>query len=237
MEEIEGTLDEVAAASERLTATVAKVTDEDLRRPSRLPGWTRGHLLAHLVRNTDSCWNLLEWARTGSEFPQYPDDRARDAGIAASASRPADELRAELRIAVQRFALQAATLPEPAWQYLVRARAGWAHPAWYVLRRRLREIYAHLVDLDMGYTAADWPRSYVRWELTDTLAALRLDGGLAAGRVRATDMDVDVRLGDGPEVSAPAHDLLAWLTGRGTPAAAWPAPPSWPRTAPDWRTA
>jgi maleylpyruvate isomerase len=237
MEAVTGTLDEVDAASERLMATVAKVADEDLRRPSRLAGWTRGHVLAHLVRNADSYWNLLEWARTGAEHPQYPDDRAREAGIAASAERPADELRAELRIAVERFALQAATLPAPAWRRMVRARAGWAHPAWYVLHRRLREVHAHQVDLDLGYTVADWPRSYVLWELTDTLAAIRLDGGLAAGRVRATDLDVDVRLGDGPEVSAPGHDLLAWLTGRGTPPTAWPPAPAWPRPAPDWRTA
>src|SRR5881227_109206 len=98
------TLAEIGAASERLTATVARLTDDDLRGPSRLAGWTRGHVLAHLIRNADSYWNLLEWARTGTEYPQYPSDEARDAGVMASGGRPAEELRAELRIAVERFA-------------------------------------------------------------------------------------------------------------------------------------
>lgn len=236
MDNVRTTLAAIDAASERLMTTAAKLTDQDLREPSRLPGWTRGHVLAHLVRNADSCWNLLEWARTGAEIPQYPSDEARDAGIEANAGRPITELRAELRIAVERFALQAGTMPEPAWQHTIKARAGWSHPTWYVLRRRWRELEAHHLDLDFGYTHIDWPLTYVRWELTETLAAIRLDGGLAAGRVRATDLDVDVDLGDGPEISGSGNELLGWLTGRGGAASdGWPTPPSWPMPAPRWR--
>ncbi|HZE30906.1 MAG TPA: maleylpyruvate isomerase family mycothiol-dependent enzyme [Actinoallomurus sp.] len=238
MEDVRTTLAEIDQANERLMETAKKLTDQDLRAPSRLPGWSRGHVLTHLVRNADSYWNLLEWARTGAENPQYPSDASRDAGIEASSGRPGDELRAELRIAVERLALQASTMPESAWQHMIRARAGWAHPAWFVLNRRWREIQAHHIDLDLGYAYTDWPLAYVRWELAETLDAIRLDGGLAAGRVRATDLDVDVRLGDGPEVSAPAHELLGWLTARGGPSSAgWPAPPPWPPTAAGWRPA
>ncbi|MDN3351482.1 maleylpyruvate isomerase family mycothiol-dependent enzyme [Actinomadura sp. DC4] len=237
MEDVRETLAEIDAASERLTATAAKLTDRDLGEPSRLPGWTRGHVLAHLIRNTDSCWNLLEWARTGVEVPQYPSDAARDAGVETNAGRPIAELRAELRVAVERFALQAGTMPASAWPVMIRARAGWPHPAWFVLNRRWRELEAHHLDLAFGYTHTDWPRAYVEWELTDTLGAVQLDGGLAAGRVRATDMDVDVSLGEGSEVSAPGHELLGWLTGRGGSVhEEWPAAPSaWPLPTPGWR--
>jgi uncharacterized protein (TIGR03083 family) len=86
VEDVRTTLAEIGAASERLMATTAKLTDEDLGEPSRLPGWTRGHVLAHVVRNTDSCWNLLEWARTGAENPQYPSDASR-----REPALPADE--------------------------------------------------------------------------------------------------------------------------------------------------
>lgn len=226
---------EIDAASERVMLTAERLTDEDLRGPSRLPGWTRGHVLAHLARNADSNWNLLEWARTGVEYPQYPSDEARDAGVHANADRPVEELRAEVRMSIERFALQVRTLPEPAWNAMVRGRAGWAHPGWYVLRRRWRELEVHHVDLDAGFSCTDWPLAYVTWELGDTLAALRLDGGVAAGRIRATDLDLDVRLGGGPEVSGTAHEILGWLTGRGL-APAWPAPPRWPLPAPGWRS-
>ena len=237
MEDVRTTLAEISAASERLTATAAKLTDGDLRGPSRLDGWTRGHVLAHIIRNADSCWNLVEWARTGTEYPQYPSDEMRAAGIEASSGRPIDELRAELRISIERLALQAGTMPDAAWQRMIRARTGWRHPAWYVLDRRWREIEAHHIDLAFGYAYTDWPSAYVRWELADTLDAIKLDGGLTAGRVRATDLDIDVRFGDGPEVSGSGHELLGWLTGRGGSASAqWPTAPSWPGTAARWRS-
>jgi maleylpyruvate isomerase len=237
MEDVRETLTEIDAANERLVVTVERLTDDHLRGPSRLPGWSRGHVLAHLARNADSCWNLLEWARTRAEYPQYPSDEAREAGVRANAGRPIEELRSELLIAIERLDLQSRTMPTEAWQATVRARGGWSCPAWYVLRRRWRELEAHHVDLDAGFDHTDWPRAYVRWELGDTLAALRLDGGLAAGRVRATDLDVAVELGaPGPEISGTGHELLGWLTGR-APAAAkdWPAPPSWPPAAPHLR--
>lgn len=232
MEDVGAVLAEVDAASGRLVATVERLGEDDLREPSRLPGWSRGHVLAHLVRNADSAWNLLEWARTGVEYPQYPSDAARDAGIAASAGRPLDELRTELRISLERLAVQASTMPAAAWGTTVRARGRWAHPAWYTLFRRWREIEAHHVDLDFGYTCGDWSPAYVHRELSETLAAMRLDGGLAVGRVRATDLELDERLGEGPLVSGPGHVLLGWLTGRGDgnglDADVLPAPPAWP---------
>src|SRR5215813_11810747 len=87
------TLAEVEAASERLAATVAKLTDEDVRAPSRLPGWTRGHVLAHLARNADSLVNLLTWARTGTETRMYGSPAERDGGIEARSEEHTSELQ------------------------------------------------------------------------------------------------------------------------------------------------
>ncbi|MCW2941207.1 MAG: hypothetical protein JWN00_4192 [Actinomycetia bacterium] len=232
MDDLRAVMAELDAATERMLATVAKLTDEDLRQPSALPGWTRGHVVAHIARNADSCWNLLEWARTGVEVPQYPNDEVREAGVEASAGRPAAELLAENEIAAARFAAQMHTMPEAAWQATVRARAGWAHPASYTIPRRWREVEVHHADLAAGFSDKDWSEAYIRWELTDTLAALRSHGGLTVTRVRAIDADIDVRLdGPGPEARGSARELLSWLTGR-TEAPSWPAPPRWPLPAP-----
>ncbi len=237
MDDVRATLAEIDAASERVVATAAKLTDDDLRAPARLPGWSRGHVLAHLVRNADSYWNLLEWARTGCENPQYLSDEFRDMGIEASHGRPVGELRVELRISIERFAHQAHTLPADAWDAIVRARAGWAHAAWYTLGRRWRELEAHHVDLGFGYTVADWPDAYVRWDLEDTLASLRAGGGVAAGRISVTDLLVELPLGDGPEVAGTAREILGWLSSRGATPDGWPAPPRWPLPAAGWRDA
>ena len=71
----------VAAATERFRRTAAGLSDQQAREPSALPGWSRGHVLAHLARNADSLRNLLIWARTGIETPQYrdADERGSDA--------------------------------------------------------------------------------------------------------------------------------------------------------------
>ncbi|MFI5426564.1 maleylpyruvate isomerase N-terminal domain-containing protein [Aeromicrobium sp. UC242_57] len=45
------------------------LSDEDLRAPSALPGWTLKHLLAHVASNADALSNLVEWARTGVYRP------------------------------------------------------------------------------------------------------------------------------------------------------------------------
>ena len=41
-------------------------------RASRLPGWSRGHLLSHLARNADGVRGMVEGAIVGEEREQYP---------------------------------------------------------------------------------------------------------------------------------------------------------------------
>ncbi|MER5808278.1 maleylpyruvate isomerase N-terminal domain-containing protein [Streptomyces sp. NPDC002033] len=49
---------------ERLHGAVATLTDDDVRAPSLLPGWTRAHVLTHIARSADSRTRLLTAART-----------------------------------------------------------------------------------------------------------------------------------------------------------------------------
>src|SRR3954447_544762 len=102
---------ELAESTERLLATVAKLTDDDLRAPSLLPGWSRGHVLTHVARNADSHVNLLTWARTGVPTPQYPSPEARAAGIEAGAGRPVEEQLADLRESAGRLAQAMREMP------------------------------------------------------------------------------------------------------------------------------
>ena len=164
----------LAVAGQAVAATAAGLTDADARAPSLLPGWTRGHLLTHIARNADSLRNLLIWARTGTETPQYAAAAERDARIAAG-RRPAAELRADVEAADAAFAAEAASLRAAG---LGRAGARAArpdHPAWYTLWRRLSEVEIHHVDLGAGYRPS----------------------GLA-GRVRRAGPDPDGRRVPGP---------------------------------------
>ncbi|MWK39115.1 maleylpyruvate isomerase family mycothiol-dependent enzyme [Actinomadura sp. J1-007] len=236
-------VDELDGGVERILATLSKLTDEDMRAPSALPGWTRGHVATHIARNADSLWNLLEWARTGVEIPQYPSVEARNADLEAGAGRGAAEQAEDVRATAERFAAQARSLPEGAWDAQVRAMLGFSHPAWYVVFRRWHEVEAHHVDLAAGYGPADWPEPYVRWALGSTLTDLaglppEKRAALAGHRLTATDSGESADLGwtpGGPEVSGSGPALLAWLSGRSDgagvtvrPDGPLPEPPPWP---------
>lgn len=217
----------LAASQGRLVETLDGLDDAALRADSALPGWSRGHVAAHLARNAESYGRLLDWARTGVRTPQYPSREVRSAGIEAGAGRSAAQLGEEVRETGESFLRQASELPEAAWHATVAATAGWLHPAWYTLYRRWREVEIHHVDLDAGYGPRDWPEAYVRWELTDSPAALR--GVLPVRRVVADDLGLIVEVSDDGEIVADeGRHVLAWLSGRArSPRIELPAP-VWP---------
>jgi maleylpyruvate isomerase len=84
------------ARFERAVAECSKLRGA-LGGPSRLPGWTRGHVVCHVARNAEGLVRLLHWARTGIETPMYPSAEARVADIEAGAGRPLDEQLDDVR--------------------------------------------------------------------------------------------------------------------------------------------
>ena len=222
---------EVDRATARLLATAHTLDDDAVRAASPLPGWTRGHVLTHVARNADSLINLLTWARTGVETPQYPSDEAREAGIQAGAPRPAAEQVADLAAASERFAKAVDDIPAEAWATMVRWRGGRAQPAARIVWTRLTEVEIHHVDLDAGYTPADWPDAFSHRLLHD-LANGRTEPAI---RLEATDLGHTAAIGaDSPTVSGPGHALAAWLIGRSagdgltvTPDGPLPPVPTW----------
>jgi maleylpyruvate isomerase len=90
-------LAEITEETERLLDTAAAFTDDEVRQPSLLPGWTRGHVLTHVARNADGGTRLLTWARTGIPTPEYASPAARADEIEAGHGRPAGELLHDVR--------------------------------------------------------------------------------------------------------------------------------------------
>jgi maleylpyruvate isomerase len=176
------------AAHQRLLATAAGIDDRTVRRPSRLPGWSVGHVLSHLARNADGHVRRLEGALRAEEVARYPGGNVeREREIEEGASRTAAELLADLTTSAKRL--------EDTWD---RSReAGWpnagllASDTWPTSAsplRRLREVEVHHVDLGLGYEASDWPEDYVRWDLPLMLEGLpdRLSGADDARRLLAS---------------------------------------------------
>jgi maleylpyruvate isomerase len=86
----------VAEGQPLLENAAARLSPQQVRSPSLLPGWSRGHVLTHLSCNADALTNLLTWARTGVESRMYATPAEREEGIQAGAGRALPEQLADL---------------------------------------------------------------------------------------------------------------------------------------------
>jgi maleylpyruvate isomerase len=213
----------VRRSDDGLLRLVSPLRDDDMRRPTLLPGWTVGHVLTHLSRNADSHRRMLDGAARGEQVPQYAPG-SRDAEIEAGAPRTAAEITADLVDATTQLSATWDSLPDEAWDQSVRPRSG-TFPAWTLVKLRWREVEIHRVDLNLGYTPAQWPGAYVRDEAAHVLDPTRLGSRLPAEvAVEATETDTarTWMAGRGAHVvrlSAPSWALLCWGIGRLTAAA------------------
>jgi len=159
---LEAGLANARAATARADALLAQMTDAQARQPSRLPGWTRGHIATHLARNADGNRNMIEGVLAGEERAMYPGGEAgREADIDAGAGRPAAELLDDFRISA--LALDDAwnRVPDDAWGGTGVTLFAGSVPISTMVLSRCREVLVHLVDLDLGYSPADLPVEYV----------------------------------------------------------------------------
>ena len=108
-----------------LVGHVGSLDDEAVARPSRLPGWTVGHLVTHLARNADSHVRRTRASIDGAMVDQYPggaDQRERE--IEAGAGRSAAALHTDLEEASVRLVEVWSDVPSRAWANLTRDASG-----------------------------------------------------------------------------------------------------------------
>ncbi|MET9799947.1 maleylpyruvate isomerase family mycothiol-dependent enzyme [Streptomyces sp. NPDC006368] len=203
-------LTSVREATDRLLAAAGTLDDAAVAEPSRLPGWSRGHVLAHLARNADALVNVLQGR------PMYVSGEAREADIERDAPRPLAAQLDDVRESAARF--RAASEAPADWNRTVELRNGVTDQAARIPFRRLVEVELHHVDLGIGYELEDLPGDFVEREI-DFLAErfsghkdvppteLSVDGG----RTWSTGGGAG---GDTVTVRGSAADVLGWLAGR-----------------------
>jgi maleylpyruvate isomerase len=226
---------EIITATARLLDTARTLSDADVLAPSLLPGWSRGHVLSHVARNADGLVNLLHWAATGVEHPQYADSGARDAAIEAGAGRPVAEQVTDIEQGHRRFIDAVDLVPAENWENEVRWVAGDPRPARKILESRIREVVIHHVDLDAGYSASDWPSALAFRVLASVVPAFE-KRQMTPVTLLPSDVDAQVTVSGGSaiEVRGRAHQLATWMLGRDsgadlewTGARTLPKPPAW----------
>jgi maleylpyruvate isomerase len=186
-------------AHDRLVKAIEGMTDEHMRRPSLLPGWTVGHVLTHVARNADSHVRRAEAAVRGEMVDQYDGGYAgRNADIEAGSARSAAEITEDVRRSARAVDQSWRALPVGAWAGRTRDANGRERPLFELPSRRWQEVEVHLIDIDVGVSHRDWPGEFVLEWLPRTRERMWGQWPAAANGFRFDD---------------PA-DELAWFYGR-----------------------
>jgi maleylpyruvate isomerase len=198
---------------------LAQLTDDQLSEPSRLPGWSRLHVVSHIARNARALGNLLRWAETGIESPMYPSPEYRRDDIEAGARLPAAEVRADALDAATRFRAAVGAMPPEAWDVEVRTALGLVVPANEVPWIRGREVWVHAVDLGAQATYEDIDADIAALLLGEAVKRLAESEGCPPARLvssgpTATTHVIGPEVADPPVVSGTTQALAAWVLGR-----------------------
>jgi maleylpyruvate isomerase len=182
------------ASQDALEGWLRDLDPVDPATPTRLPGWSVGHVLTHVARNADGHVSMLDGR------PQYPHGvEGRNADIEAGASRGWAELVHD--VARTSAALAARWHDQVDWSGTSQLLSG-ERPTRLLPLLRQREVEVHRVDLGLGHELDDLPADYVRRDLRllEMLWRARRPMGL-------TPLP-DVALAASPAVR------LGWLMGR-----------------------
>jgi maleylpyruvate isomerase len=207
----------VASATQRLLGDTITVADDQWRAPSRLPGWSRGHVATHLARQADALARVIGGARAGTPVPMYDTPEQRDAEIAAGAARSGLELQIDLDTSAGALSeLFEAVAQEKTWDQVVELRHGTRAPVRLLPLARMAEVVLHHVDLDVGIDVDDIDEPTAAWLLE--WLALRLSSRRDFPKLRLLSDSGESRMvgteGDVVEVRGGSAQLLGWLSGR-----------------------
>lgn len=176
-----------------LGRTIAFTADE-WAAPTRLPGWTRSHVAAHLVQGA-----LSLVARCLAEESGVPHDETPPDPHALEVDALADGLSLQIALDTSAGELDVAMAGLPEWSNV---------PA-----SRLYEIVLHTFDLDPTAEHLNIDATIATWLLTFRLERLAAVPGLPS-LLLMTDEGPTAELGpdgDRAVVMGPAADLLLWL--------------------------
>lgn len=212
-----------------LEATVASLSEEELRAPSLCEGWSRAHVVAHLASNGRALVRLIDWATTGQEQQLYTSREARDQEIDDLAGLPREELLTRLRESSAFFAEQSGRLSGELAVESVDLH-GKEIPVTSIVALRISEIVVHHHDLDTAWTIEEADPDSLLNALEAAVRTMRAKD--APGMTLVTEERDEWVVGDGAlRVESDREGLLAWLArGDGGDVEAdgpLPALPSW----------
>jgi maleylpyruvate isomerase len=227
-------MEHIEAAHQRLMAGLIALTDEQVRQPSLLPGWTVGHALSHIALNAEAFVRVAEGLAVGGVGSMYPTSESRDEAIEAGAHRSAAEIVAHCETSnAALLAIWSTLTPAQLGGQANRTPGTPTFPATNIPMARLREIEVHSSDSGLPtLPISAWSSAYVDLDLPIQFAtvATRLNRGFAATDETGTTHESGDCSGI-TALSCTRRELLAWTLNRTRPAnfpaiSGWQAPPA-----------
>ncbi|MBP2411211.1 maleylpyruvate isomerase [Arthrobacter stackebrandtii] len=213
MTEISNTqlMERLTLAADNVSAKLGGLSDADVLAPTDLPGWTRGHVLAHIAHVSNAVARQAEYALRGELVDFYDGGQGgRTQAIEMNAGHTADEHRAYISSAFTRALAVLGALDDAQWQLPVSYRNGDVRGVGLAY---WRELVIHLADLNLGRGPETWSKEFCLYligflssRVPPELQLKLLPLGLAPLTVGAGETTVSV--------SGMLTDIAAWLSGR-----------------------
>jgi maleylpyruvate isomerase len=242
------TLETITEAHQCLNEFVSSLSDEQLRSPSRLPGWTVGHVVAHVALNARAFERAARSAMASSPSTMYDSVDSRNADIERHSTLTTTE--ATLLVSAACAAMEAVwgelftgvdsgTFPASILDTQTATASG--HPEFeinQIMLRRLREVEVHSIDCGIRTRSIDsWSSSFVDADIVSQFATVPRR---TSTPVHVVDEQSAHYATPGAETASAVHltrrQLLGWLLDRSDPTdlpallpwgnqSAWSSPP------------
>lgn len=208
----ENLLEELRRAADVVTGIAATLDDQDVLAASELPGWSRGHVLAHLSGIANAMARQVEYAGRGESIELYDGGfEGRTRAIELAAGHSADQHRADVGSAVDRALAAFNGLDAAGWGEPISYRGGVVFDGGLAL---WRELTIHATDLGTGRGPETWSRQFCE-HLFDFLAVRVPEGErFVLQPLGLPSVGIGAAGGRTTVVNGMLTDIAAWLAGR-----------------------
>ncbi|MFJ5955840.1 maleylpyruvate isomerase family mycothiol-dependent enzyme [Paenarthrobacter sp. NPDC092416] len=204
-------LAELHKAADVVTRLVSTLDESSVAEPSVLPGWSRGHVLAHIAGISNAMARQLEFAQRGETIELYdggPEGRTKAIELAAGHSL-ADHTESVGAALARALAVFDALAPGD-WQARIAYRDGTVLDGGLAL---WRELVIHASDLGTGRGPETWSRPFCE-HLVEFLTARVPEAYKFVLQPTGLPQMTIGSGGTSIAITGMLTDIAAWLAGR-----------------------
>jgi maleylpyruvate isomerase len=204
-------LEQLQRAADVVAGIAAALTVQDVKAPSELPGWSRGHVLAHVRGNANAMARQVECSARGDSIELYDGgSEGRNRAIDMAAGHGIEEHQADVAAALERALRAFGSLDAAGWNRPISYRGGVVFDGGLAL---WRELVIHATDLGTGRGPETWSRQFCE-HLFEFLSARVPEGQKFVLQPLGLPPVAIGSGGSSTVVSGMLTDIAAWLAGR-----------------------